>query len=430
LAKREEQRLQRPVIPVFWIAGEDHDVNEVNHIWMLHEKGKLMKHRYPTSHTGKRSVSSILLQRKRVVRWLDELSQVIPDSEYKKEWLQVFKHNVTDSVSWTRYFARIMHHLFGRWGLLLIDSNDPQLRRMESPFFGKLIEREQQVNQHVIHASEQLGNLGYPSPVEIDKRQTNLFIEVEGERHLFYNYGSFWMSKNGVHRFTKQQIKEICQDSPERLSNNVITRPLMQEYLFPTLLFVGGPSEIAYWGLLKQAFREMNLQMPIVYPRTSFTLLDRRTQLRLQQFDLSIHDLFANLEKKKAEWLENQRPEGLDRLFVQVEEQVEAIYHPLIKELNQKIGMDIELIGQKNLQEIKKQIHYLQKEVDKKMLMKYETDLRRWDELIHTVLPRKIPQERVLNLIHFWNLYGMDWLERMIEEVSIDFENTHVLVIM
>ncbi len=120
LARREEERLGVPVIPVFWIAGEDHDLDEVNHIYVPGPDGRLIKHRLPLSEGGKRkSASHVLLDPQSLGEWLRELGRMLPDTEFKEGMLKELAQWAEEPVSLTpRYFARLLHRLFGSFGLV------------------------------------------------------------------------------------------------------------------------------------------------------------------------------------------------------------------------------------------------------------------------------------------------------------------------
>ncbi|SFJ04970.1 bacillithiol biosynthesis cysteine-adding enzyme BshC [Thermoflavimicrobium dichotomicum] len=430
LARKEEKRLGRPVVPVFWIAGEDHDLDEVDHIWVQDAQAHPIRHRLPYDQKGKYPISSLKITPQQLHGWLDELSLILPDSEFKEEWLSQCKQLISEPVSWSRYFARLMHFLFGKWGLLLIDASYPDLRQFEKPFFQQLIKKSREVNQKVMAASSALEQMGYDTSVEMHEQKMNLFVQIDGERHLLYRNDDHCFTKDGFHRFTLEELLNQLEKHPEIFSNNVVTRPLMQEFLFPTLLFVGGPGEVAYWGLLKEAFRELGLKMPIVYPRPSFLIVDRRVQKRMHQFALTCSDLLTDLERKKQEWLEEQTSWTLSSLFEEMKHRVSELYQSLSQVLDEEIGMDLPVMVEKNKQKVWEQIDFLNHYAERQLALKYETELRRWDELIQSILPRKRPQERVYNILSVWNQHGIEWLDQLMEDAPAYRRNELQLIIM
>ncbi|MFC7442317.1 bacillithiol biosynthesis cysteine-adding enzyme BshC [Laceyella putida] len=415
LAKQEEARLGCPVIPVFWIAGEDHDSEEVDHIYIRDSEASLTKVSWTGPLTSKNSLSLQEIQPETMFAWLDELSQTVGDSEFKKGWLEELRMLATEPMSWTRYFARIMHRLFGREGLLLIDSSDPGLRRLETPFFITLIKRSAEIHHRVLQTNANLVAAGLPEPVHFQEMQGNLFLLEGGERQALFRVGMEWVTKNGETRLPETELIKIATESPERLSNNVITRPLMQEYLFPTLHFVGGPGEVAYWSLLKSAFAQVGLKMPIVRPRLQLTVLDRRVQKRMAEFQLSETDVLTNLETKREAWLAKQIPFPLAERFAAVKQAIAREYGSLMADLERGIGGNLREIGAKNQAKIMEQVEYYHHFAERMIREKHQVELRHWDELAIAVVPEGKPQERVYNFLSLWNDWGLDWLNRLIE---------------
>lgn len=236
------------------------------------------------------------------------------------------------------------------------------------------------------------------------------------------------MTRDGKHQWTTDELLTIAEEEPQRLSNNVLTRPLMQEYLFPTLVFVGGRTEIAYWSLLKQAFSLINLEMPIVFPRPQITLVDSTSVKRARQFQLTFEDLFFHYEEKKNQWLKQKGLIDVERLFQQTDEEMIALHRALIQQLEQQLKIEIGDIGRKNWKRIQSQLRYLYRYVQRTIEEKHQTELRRMDELLVRVYPLQKLQERVYNLIQIWNEHGCHWLNRLVQQERILEPVSHHLV--
>jgi bacillithiol biosynthesis cysteine-adding enzyme BshC len=415
LARREERRLGRPVIPVFWIAGEDHDHEEVNHVWVPTADAVVRKHRYSAGGKPGQPVSHLNIEADRFHLWLDELAGMLPDSPFKPEWLQLLKAFSGDSPSWTRLFARVMHHLFGKWGLVLIDAADPAIRRLEAPFFRELIVKSEKIASHVVKAADRFREWGFGSPVEVHANQGHLFLLQEGRRLLMVRESGMWVVKDGSLVLTEEELLRIAEQEPERLSTNVITRPLMQEYLFPVLAFVGGPAEVAYWGLLRDAFGETGLEMPIVVPRLQFTLLDRTSAKRAQDFGLDTEALLTRLQEEQAEWLRRHEPLDADAFFDQAWGRIRETHEELVSQLDRGLGMNLREMGEKNLSKIRIQLEYFRKFTQRAIRQKHGAALKRWANLEQWVRPFGKFQERIHCVIPFWNMVGLEWLDRLAE---------------
>lgn len=429
LARQQEEALGKPVIPVFWIAGEDHDLDEVNHIYVQTSQG-VQKKRYSlqVDQPNKQAVSHLPLDQNRLQIWLQELSEFYVDTPFKEEWLGTCKQLFQDQPSWGRFFARLLQHLFGKYGLVLIDSSDPLVRQIESEFFIKLIEQNKAIQASVEKAVLQVTVAGYPDPIHLQPNQGHLFLITDEQRFLLERDGELWKTKEGDQQFTTAELCKIAQESPERLSNNVVTRPFMQEYLFPVLAFVAGPGEIAYWSLLKEAFTHMGLSMPVVYPRFQMTLVERHIEMRKQEFGHSWEAYLTQGVEKREAWLKSQFSFEVEPLFVTVKEQMEQLYEPIIQQIHSQIGRQTSEMGQKNIAKISEQIDFYHRFVERTMHEIHETTLRHWDELLWGIAPNNQPQERVYNLFYYWNAYGLHWIDRTLELLQGQQPTKHLMI--
>ncbi|PTX51249.1 bacillithiol biosynthesis cysteine-adding enzyme BshC [Melghirimyces profundicolus] len=426
LAEREEQRLNRPVIPLFWIAGEDHDLEEVNHLHLV-SGTEVEKVTLPLEITGNPSVSEVVPGPNVWLSWIDGLGRKLPDTPHKKGLLETLRNLSRDPISLSRHFARLLHRLFGHHGLLMIDSAYPPLRRLEVPFFEWLIEHNEAFAEAVMTQAEQLERDGYPVEVDVKPDKAHLFLISNGERRALHrrNDGTFF-SREGMDGFSRESLLAYLRRHPAAFSNNVLTRPLMQEYLFPTLATVLGPGEIAYWALLKPAFHLAGMEMPLLVPRSGFTLVGRKSQKELSRYGLTVDDVIHRLERKKRSWLERRYQLDVDAAFGRLRTRLEEAYRPLIGEIS-GIRPDLNELGQTNLGEVFKQVDYLEKETRKAMEKRRETDLRRFAGLEAELNPGGQLQERVHNLVPWWNRYGENWLEELIRTPLLS-KNLHRVV--
>lgn len=430
LAAREEKRLGVPVIPIFWIAGEDHDYEEVNHIWIRDTKEKITKQSFSSDpmKMNRLAISSIEFDQVQMKQWIEQLSQQLPDTPFKKEWIQKCKHMITSVRTWSQLFASLMRTLFDQWGLVLIDASDHKLRQLESKFFIQLIEQNEEISQQLQKHASMLEGHHYHLPVHLEPNHAHLFIDIADERFPLFRHGELWMTRDGLHRFSQQELLQIAEETPERLSNNVLTRPLMQEYLFPTLIFVGGPGEIAYWSLLKSTFSAVNLQMPIVYPRLQLTLVDQTAWKRMKAYDLNWDDVLYHFAQRKSDWLRKQEQIDLSQLFQSVDHQLDEIYRSIIDTLKPELGTHFEEIGQKNRKRTDREFAYLHQYALRMFEDKHQHELRQLDQIAVRLVPLEKRQERVYNLIQFWNEFGLDWLDDLIDSPLITEGNDHLFV--
>ncbi len=423
LARREEVRLGKPVIPVFWIAGEDHDLKEVDHLYI--PNGVSMQKRvYPYEDKKKPSVSSIMLDPTTVHTWLAELQQQISDREFKPDWIALCEELTSEPISWTRFFARLLHYLFAEYGLLMIDSHDPRLREFEQPYFEQLIEQNEALGNAVERGIQNWESNGLASPLQFEANQAHLFVNQQGSRVALYREGSTFQSRNRFYCFSEDELRVNSKE----LSNNVATRPIMQEWVFPVLAFVGGPSEVDYWSCLGEAFSLFKLEMPIIYLRQNITIVERHIEKYKELWGISWKALLKGEGQADIEELKQKHiPPDLTEHFAGLTKQLQHLYTPFLDDLTKMIGDNISELGTGSLTKILQNVKWLEQKSLTTLDQRVEVELRQHREVLNAIYPLGGWQERSYNLITFWNAIGLDWLHMLCKQ-ELPKMGTHQLL--
>lgn len=428
-AKKQETIMERPVIPVFWIAGEDHDFDEINHIY-IPEKTQMKKHKIMHYPTNKNSISYIKMDHTLASDWVNHMFEQLQETEYTKDLYRMIHNCLEQSQTYVDFFARIIFQLFPDEGIVLIDSGDPKVRELERDYFVQMIECQPVLSKGVYSATNELKLSGYSVSVDIADHDAHLFYHHNNERILLIRDNEEkWIGKQKEVTFTTDELLEIAMSSPESLSNNVVTRPVMQELLFPTLAFIGGPGEISYWSVLKPAFKALNVKMPPVFPRLSFTLMDRNVAKILKKFAISEVDAVNNgVALQKTRWLRSQSQPPIEHMIKEMKTLVDRAHKPL-RETAKNIRADLGDVAEKNLFYINQNIEFLEKKMLRALEQKYENVLEQFDAIDCSLRPLGGLQERVWNPFPLMNIYGTDFIKQMLDN-SCPFEEDHYLVYM
>ncbi|WP_221564087.1 bacillithiol biosynthesis cysteine-adding enzyme BshC [Alkalihalobacillus sp. TS-13] len=410
-AQEKERQLGTPVIPVFWIAGEDHDFDEINHIHVP-DGDQLKKHKL-NLYEGMRSVSHIKCENDRLLPWAEEVIRSFGETEHTQQVKDLVNAAINKSETLTDFFAYLMITLFSEFGLVILDSHHPDLRKIESPFFENMIRNNEEIDGSFQQGLEAIQRLGYETPVESEKNNAHLFIEERDARVLLIREKDSFRGKNNECIYSEKELSEIARSTPSRLSNNVITRPLMQELLLPTLAFVAGPGEINYWSALKTVFHSFDRKMPPILPRLSLVLLDHYTQKTIEEKALDTQRIvFDGVEKETKQWLDDNTDYELD-------EEIEHALKVMKKEHRQlrntavEIDKGLDRLTEKNWMIIEDQILYLKKRLERAILQKHEVDLKKFDHIQMHLLPEDQPQERVLNVFYYINHFGFGFIAEL-----------------
>jgi len=427
LARQQQEKLNIPVIPVFWIAGEDHDYAEINHVYQP-EGTELKKRKLNQSLYKKNSVSHIKLEQDSCKKWIDQLFSGLQETTHTNELYKMVTDSLEKSISFTDFFARVIFNLFEDSGLVLIDSAHDKVRALESEYFIQLIENQQKISRGVSSTTEKLHKIGYPLALDADESDGHLFYHQDNERILLQRTESGdWKGKQDEMELTTEELLDAATNHPESLSNNVVTRPLMQEMLFPTLAFIGGPGEISYWAALKPAFHSLDIKMPPVLPRMSYTYIPAKVK---KAMEITGIDIETAVEKgaleQRAVWLQSKHRSPFDEMANDLKQTIEKAHEPL-REAAAEIRTDIAKLSEKNLDHLYREVDFLKGRMNQALEMKYDKELYQFD-LIQTVLyPEGGFQERKWNPLPFLNKYGTAFLTN-VTNYPCSFQEKHYAV--
>ncbi|TFE00240.1 bacillithiol biosynthesis cysteine-adding enzyme BshC [Jeotgalibacillus salarius] len=425
LAEQQSKDLGRKVIPVFWIAGEDHDFLEINHVY-TESGGKLKKKGYPERVLTKKMASDIQYTLSDMQSWIDEILAEFGETSHTAKLRKTLYRAASENQNISKMFAWLVMDLFKDTGLLVLDAADPELRKIESSFFKQLIEQHATLNQAVLSQQEVLKNDGFTPMIELEDDASNLFIRVDGERQLLFNRNGEFYDKSG-RTYSLEELMAAAESTPENLSNNVVTRPLMQEWLIPTLAFIGGPGEIAYWAELKTGFEKAGFQMPPVVPRLTFTIVERNIEQDAKELDLSVNEVISRgVENEKTHFWEEVKDQSLCTLIEETEEQLIEQYHQ-IKHLTSEYDPNFNQVVEKNLNFHMKQLSYLQLKSDEAIKLKHDNILRKYDRVANALRPSGGPQERIWNIYYYINRYGDSFLDDLVKS-EVEFNHKHNII--
>lgn len=414
LANKWSESLQRPVIPVFWIAGEDHDFAEVNHTYLLNKDNSIERQRLPLEGEQRIPISYRRIEPKVLSEYVNHFFDSCLQTEFTPSLKQAYLELAQASSSLTEFFSKIMVRLLGEHGLVLIDSAYPPLRHVESPLFARIIKENSQVQAAFRQGKMQVMELDYPCQIQTVEENGHLFYIKEQERELLDHMEGKWSGKHGELKWDTPALLRLLEADPSRFSSNVVTRPLMQEYLFPTLAFVAGPGEIAYWAMLKPLFQWLGSPMPPIIPRFSGTIVEGTIQKLLRKYDLKCTQVLHGVEQYKDAWIKGQDDQQLLAQFTHLQEDLVRRYDTILAGLEQ-IHDGMKQLGEKNLQKILEQVQFLQQRTLNEMEKQHHTAIQHFQRMEYGLLPTGRYQERTYNIFQYINKYGENWFKELMQ---------------
>ncbi|MCC6840209.1 MAG: bacillithiol biosynthesis cysteine-adding enzyme BshC [Flavobacteriales bacterium] len=284
---RELSTVEQPVVPVFWMATEDHDRPEIDHAWVNGTKVQ-----WPGETAG--AVGRLKLDGIGPV--LDQVDALLGPGTHADELRALLRRCYRpehDLATATRLFVDA---LFGRFGVVVVDGDDATLKRLFAPIMRE--ELLNQVTQRTVHYADQ--QLAAHWRTQAHARPINLFYLRPGHRSRIEPAAEGFRVLEGGTGFSVEQVLAELEDRPDRFSPNVLMRPLYQETVLPNIAYVGGGGELAYWFQLKWLFQAFQVPMPVMLLRTSAAFLQTKDIRRLAGLGLEAMDLFAPLEELRA----------------------------------------------------------------------------------------------------------------------------------
>ena len=399
-------------IPIYWMATEDHDFEEINY---FNFKGKKFRwNKESTGPVGRLSTEGL-------AEFLEiyalELGSSTNANTLKKLFEDAYlKHdNLADA---TRFLA---NSLFANYGLIILDADDADLKRAFIPFVKEELEKQTSFKT-VQKTIEKLGDYS----VQVNPREINLFyIEDNLRERIIFEKDQYYVNNTRI-SFSKDEILKLLESNPEKFSPNVIMRPIYQEIILPNLCYIGGGGEIAYWLELKSFFDAVNISFPMLLVRNSVLLATEKQAKKADNLNLSWADLFT----KPAD-LVNTITHKLSAFPIDLSVQKEALEKQFKYLYELADQTDKSFSGAVKAQEAKqkKGLENLEKRLLKAQKRKLDDELQRVTNLQFELFPNKSLQERQANFSEFYLEKGEQLIPLLIQKLKPLEHNFDIITI-
>ncbi len=405
-------------VPVFWLPSDDSDYEEVRATNWVDQEGELLRVSYPVDlGKAERMVGTVPLNE--ISRCQASLRSAGIGGEFGDQVLDDLEREYGPERNFRTAFASWLADLFPEHGLVLFDSLAEGYRPLVKEVFRTAIEKRSDIVDALSRQRALLESRGYEAQVWTDETETLLFwLEGETRSKIRYRDGRFQVRTSSANlSLTTDEMLARLEENPEKISSNVLLRPIVQEHLFPTVAYVAGAAEIAYHAQISAISGFWNVS-PLVMPRAAFTLVDRKSQRILRQYGLQALDVIRKkrLDLSRSLLRENhagQIIEGFERLQKDVERQVEGLQAMLEKEDRQSVDM-LRLGSRKVLYQIGR-VHdrFVRNQEQKNANL-----TRHLDYLYGQLLPGSKLQERVVNFNQFLAVDRETLPDRLISSID------------
>jgi bacillithiol biosynthesis cysteine-adding enzyme BshC len=397
-----------PAVTVFWLATEDHDLAEVDHVWLFNDKGiparvssaALIGTGGPVGVTPLSDVP------------LTELRAALGNLPFAGEVTAKISAAYRDGETLGGAFAAFLKDLLSGFGLLFLDPLAPAIRQLARPLLVKTAQRAPELVSALRHRSAELQEAGYHAQVLVEDDASLLFL-LSGNKRLPLRFKeNRFVSREG--ELTAQGLSALA----DRISPNALLRPVLQDFLLPTVSYIGGPAEIAYFAQSSVLYEKLLGRMPVIFPRNSYTLLDERAVKLMTRNHLRLPELLENQERVKGRIAARLVPKNLSDEFAHLQLSVSKSLEKLRTDLH-TFDPTLQAAAQKGSAKILYQLEKLQRKTARETLRRDEKASADAVYMMNLVFPHKHLQERLYSIVPFLAKYGLDLPHRIYEQTQL-----------
>jgi len=416
-------------VPVFWLATYDHDLAEVNHVSVPGPDGALETLTISSRGIPGAPVSAVPLGEE-VLPVLDRASTLLGDTEATKLLRETYRPDETLGTAFARLFAR----LFADWGVIVLDASDGELHRVAEPIYRAAIERADELAAALMARGEALEAAGYHQQVKVTTSSVLLFALQNGSRTAIHRLGKdndqrdgFVIGSEGAtEKISQADLLNRISSVPEQVSPNVLLRPVVEDYLLPTLAYTGGAAETAYFGQAGAVYEVLLGRVTPIIPRFSATLVEPKLQRLIERHGIAVPDVFGGPDSLRQKLAAHGLPEDLQSAFNTAKESLNA-HLATIKAKLARLDRTLVDATETTVSKMQYQLERLQTQAARAELQKGELVSRHAETLSQALYPEKGLQERSIGGIYFVARYGQDLLHQIYDDMQPDCHDHQIV---
>lgn len=391
---------EKNFVPVYWMATEDHDFEEINHVSV--DEKNISWIQQTNGATGR-------LSTKTVVAAVTAYKGYLGISKNGKKLAKLIENAYLNNDNLAEATRVLVNSLFEQYGLVIINADDAQLKKEFAP----IIERDilgQHSSKLTEQTSEELTKNGYKT--QVNGREINFFYLIDNLRERIIEKDGLYTVNHTDISFTQAALVKEIDEHPERFSPNVIMRPLYQEVILPNIAYIGGGAEVSYWMQLKANFDYYQIDFPVLLLRNSALLIDQRSADNLHKLGFKFEDAFLSTETLQKRWINENSEANLN--LADETRAIQAVFDQ-IKLHAFKIDKTLESSADSAKTKTSHLLANLEKKLFRAEKRKHDVSLKQIENVKNRLFPNGTLQERVLNLAPMYVNYGDDFIASLIE---------------
>jgi bacillithiol biosynthesis cysteine-adding enzyme BshC len=414
-------------VPVFWLATYDHDLAEVNHVSFPGQDGTLQTLATSSHDVAGAPVSAVRLGEE-IVPVVEQAATLLGDSEAAQFLRETYRPGEGLGTAFAKLFARI----FAEWGVIVLDASDGELHRIAEPIYRAAVERADELEAALQARGKALEAAGYHQQVKVTSSSVLMFTMHHGARTAIHRRGDggsaeFIIGGEGTaEKLSQADLLNRVSSAPEQFSPNVLLRPIVEDYLLPTLAYTGGAAETAYFGQAGAVYEVLLGRVTPIIPRFSATLVEPKMQRLLERHGIGVKDVFNGPEGLRQQLAANGLPEDLQAAFDAAKKSLETNFATIKEKLTR---LDRTLVDAADTagSKMQYQMERLFTQAARAEAQKGELVRRHAEILSQALYPDKGLQERGIGGLYFLARYGRDLLSQLHDAIQPDCHDHQIL---
>jgi len=414
-------------VPIFWLATYDHDLAEVNHVSMPGPDG-LPRTLSTSSHSIPGAPVSAVRLGDEILPVVEEAVALLGECEAAQLLRESYRPGETLGTAFARFYAR----LFGAYGVIVLDASDPELHRIAAPIYRTAVEQVREIDDALLARGKALEAAGYHQQVKVTASSVLVFILQNGartaiQRHANGGADEFVIGgESGAERLSSAELLDRISAAPENFSPNVLLRPVVEDYLLPTLAYAGGAAEAAYFAQAGAVYEKILGRVTPIVPRFSATLVEPKVQRWLAQNEITVLDVFQGSDALRRKLAERNLPADLQAAFERATQAVQESFSNL-QEALAKLDPTLVEASQTGASKVQYQLGRLRERAMAAELRRSEVIARHADSLSNLLYPDGALQERGIAGVYFLARHGLDLLKGLHDAIRTECLDHQIL---
>ncbi|PYT29262.1 MAG: bacillithiol biosynthesis cysteine-adding enzyme BshC [Acidobacteria bacterium] len=407
-----------PAVPVFWLATEDHDFAEVNHVWVFDSGHQPVKLEINGSAGSSKPVGEVRL----ASLPLNGLRAALHDFPFGGEIADRVALAYIEGRTLGEAFSALLRDILRPFDILQIDPMARAVRELAAPTIRAAISGAPELKQRVLERNRELNAAGYHAQVHVEDETSFFFLLENGRRVTLRKHNGDYISAN--RHYSAAELTDLSHE----ISPNALLRPVVQDSILPTVAYIGGPAELAYLAQAEVLYQVLLGRMPVVLHRSGFTIIDERARKLMTRYGLSLGDFFHGEDVLRERISAALVPPQLSSILAETRTTVASALERLEAELS-SFDPTLNAAAQKSQRKMAYQLSKVERKVAHHMLRRDEKAARDTSLLYGLIYPRKHLQERLYSIIPLIAKHGFRLIDQIYENVHLECPDHQLLVV-